>query len=373
MRSRRAGFALIMVLVSVAALLALAMHASIAARGHLNESRAWRDRVLMHRHAHTAAVLVITGLIPADLRDVADDPAGAGGAQRAAGGAADEAPQGLEIPAFLKALLPELEDLEDDAADAAAERRAAAAGMLASGGLAGRDPGKAVLAGIAAFGFPKEPLEVPVAGGRYRVDLRDAAGLLDINTADERALRAYLAAKGFPPVAAGAVADQILDWRDEDRIPRPSGLEQDSYDRLGIVARNGRFAALEELLYLPAVSPEVFAFIRRDLTLHAGDAVSAASAPLAVLAAVPGLDERLAAEIIAARTAAPLTAERLERLLPPTRRDALDSLSVRPSPFISLRVEALAQPSGRVVAAFQGMAIVGPAGVDHLALTPIVR
>lgn len=53
------------------------------------------------------------------------------------------------------------------------------------------------------------------------------------------------------------IADSILDWIDEDDIPRDFGLEADGYSAFGYEPRNGPITNLDELLLIPGVTMEL--------------------------------------------------------------------------------------------------------------------
>ena len=60
-----------------------------------------------------------------------------------------------------------------------------------------------------------------------QVSLRPVGLAVDVNTADETALRALFRAAGMRASQADSLADAILDWTDGDDTPRAFGVESD--------------------------------------------------------------------------------------------------------------------------------------------------
>lgn len=97
-------------------------------------------------------------------------------------------------------------------------------------------------------------------GGRFRVDIQDESGKIDLNSASEDQLRNLALAVGIPEMDADTIADSILDWRDTDDEPSEFGTESEYYQSLDppYSARNGRIEAPEELLLIRGVTPEYY-------------------------------------------------------------------------------------------------------------------
>jgi hypothetical protein len=144
----------------------------------------------------------------------------------------------------------------------------------------------------------------------------DRVGMaVDLNETTDDALRRLFLWQGLPPEQADSLIDAVLDWRDIDDVPRPSGAEREWYERQGrSPPRNGRFAAVAELKRV------------RGFDASRGDARSSPDsltalfttepgrtdierAPAAVLASLPGFTEETIARLMERRLrgAAPLT------------------------------------------------------------------
>jgi len=118
------------------------------------------------------------------------------------------------------------------------------------------------------------------------VALRPAGTTIDLNTADDGLLRRPFVALGYPPAVADSLADAILDWRDADDVPRPSGAEAAWYvARRRASPRNGPFADVRELRRVRGF--ESRSGLDSLLGVEPGRIVLD-RAPLAVVAALPG-------------------------------------------------------------------------------------
>lgn len=96
--------------------------------------------------------------------------------------------------------------------------------------------------------------------GVYRVRLVDEGGKINLNRVDDVALRSILTNLGVEEPRRSILVDSILDWRDEDDLHRPNGAESDYYLSLSpsYTAKNGNFDAVEELLWVRGVTPQLF-------------------------------------------------------------------------------------------------------------------
>lgn len=83
--------------------------------------------------------------------------------------------------------------------------------------------------------------------------MSDEAARLNINTAEKDSLLAL-------PEMSEEIADSIIDWRDENSEPEPSGAEEDYYMTLDppYSCKNSFFETGEELLFVKGVTSELF-------------------------------------------------------------------------------------------------------------------
>lgn len=105
--------------------------------------------------------------------------------------------------------------------------------------------------------------------GLYHVRLVDEAGKINLNRVDEDTLRRVFTNLGVEEPRRGILVDSILDWRDEDDLHRLNGAENDYYLSLSpsYTAKNGPFDAVEELLWVRGVTPELFYGLEGEIGL----------------------------------------------------------------------------------------------------------
>ena len=109
----------------------------------------------------------------------------------------------------------------------------------------------------------------------YAVRIESESGKVNVNLVDDEVLLGMLMKAGLPEEEAEGIRDAILDWRDEDDVPRPRGAERGEYERMTepIVPRNGKIRGIGELLYVKGVTKEFHeAFLSRVFTAHGNSA-----------------------------------------------------------------------------------------------------
>ena len=142
------------------------------------------------------------------------------------------------------------------------------------------------------------PGELPQYG------LTDEEGKININKAPQQVLKNL-----FEKIArveadeADAIADSIIDWRDEDDVAHKNGKENDYYRSLErpYDCKNSDFEVKEELLWVAGVTPEMFDKIQDHITVYGDGAVNVNTAGIPVLVTL-GMAEELAEKVIHFRT-----------------------------------------------------------------------
>jgi general secretion pathway protein K len=167
-------------------------------------------------------------------------------------------------------------------------------------------------------------IDLPLARGGARVQINDETGKMNVNLAPGYLLYNLLIMVGLDEREADVITDSIEDWRDRDDLNRVNGAESNYYQGLAepYLAKNGLFDVPEELTLVQGITPEIF--YGRKGTTQDGDQVeyyalqkylttfttinriNVNAAPLPVLAAIPGLDFDVAAEILRMRQEAPI-------------------------------------------------------------------
>ena len=146
--------------------------------------------------------------------------------------------------------------------------------------------------------------EMTFGEARYALLLRDVGAALNLNEADEGMLRQFFSMGiGMDYAEADELAQAILDWRDEDDIPRLNGGERDEYLEEGalVLPPNRDFVDVDELRHVRGMSPEVYVAAAPHLTLIGDGEINLNSAPEPVLLAVPGMDRGSVTQLLRLR------------------------------------------------------------------------
>jgi len=150
------------------------------------------------------------------------------------------------------------------------------------------------------------PYEVSFRDGRYKVSIEDEGAKLNLNYATGDMLRQLLSNIEMPEVPSedgniiDIIADSILDWRDEDDLHRLNGAEDDYYNSLPepYDCKDGPFDAVEELLLVRGITPEIYSELARYVTIYGRGKINLNTAPKEVLKSIPGIDDVLAEVIV---------------------------------------------------------------------------
>ena len=155
------------------------------------------------------------------------------------------------------------------------------------------------------------PYQVALPGGQVEVVLFDEGGKVDLNAASDLTLRTLLGKLIGNDDQAAALADKILDWRDNDDLTRIHGAEAKDYqaENKGYVPQNKNFQALEELQMVLGMTPALYKKLEPLLTIYSGqDGVNPQKASAEALHLLFGLDPKAAADFVRLRQASPANA-----------------------------------------------------------------
>jgi type II secretory pathway component PulK len=163
--------------------------------------------------------------------------------------------------------------------------------------------------------------EMAFGDARYALLLRDVGSALNLNEASEEMLRLFFSqGLGVDYAEADDLAQAILDWRDEDEIPRLNGGEREQYldDEALVLPPNRDFVEIDELRHIRGMTPGLYVKAAPHLTLIGDGDINLNSAPEPVLLAVPGMDPAGATALIQLRDSGylPRSDRDLYRLLP---------------------------------------------------------
>ena len=359
MGARRPAFALILVLLLVASVFAMTVHSAVVMRASLVETSAVAAQHEDQRAAQSAASIVLrsialgNGARPAGAgEDASGGPSGGGGA--------DE--EDLDLPPIVRQLLAAAgEDIEEEAERELDPER----GGIVDGAGTSDDQAVQQRGGSGRLTLPAGEAVVEVGDRSVTIRVHDASGGLNINRADEAVLKRYFELKGLRGTALSRVVDQILDWRDEDSVPRRFGMEREGYRRIGVVARDGEIRALEELRTLQAIDGALFDSIWDDLCLGGDGKVHLPSASAAVLEAVAGLTATELEAVRDARRTAGFNTEIFEGVLE-SLGDAEGRLRVYSSPVV--RIVATVRSATGTERVFEGTAVLSGAEITSFGM-----
>ena len=154
----------------------------------------------------------------------------------------------------------------------------------------------------------------------YAVRIESESGKVNVNLVNDEVLLGMLKKAGLPEEEAEGIRDAILDWRDEDDVPRPRGAERAEYERMTepITPRNGKFRGIGELMCVMGVTKEFYeAFLSKVFTVHGNSAqLNFPLAPEIVLRSLPGVSPEVADRIVAGRKGGtPVTAADLAAMV----------------------------------------------------------
>lgn len=172
------------------------------------------------------------------------------------------------------------------------------------------------------------PETVALGAAQYRVHLSDANARLNLNSADESALRLLMTALRVDAGRADAVAQAIADWRDGDALRRPRGAEADDYTERDAarLPANSPFGAVSELRDVLGVDDELFELLAAELTVAGTGAINPNTASESVLRTLPGFTDAIVAEMLRLRQFGVMisSAENLLAAIGPSSRAELE-------------------------------------------------
>ena len=198
-------------------------------------------------------------------------------------------------------------------------------------------------------------VSLSLAGGGADVAIGDESGKIGVNAAPPNLIYNLLLMIGVPGPTADVITDSIQDWIDPDELVHDFGAESDYY--LGLKepypAKNGPIDVPEELLLIRGVTPEIYYGIKTKsdsgepielyglqkylTTFSNARQINVNSAPVPVLAAIPGLNYDVAVAIAQIRAEQPLTdPAQIGERIPGISGEALTFLSVMPTNVFSV-------------------------------------
>ena len=201
--------------------------------------------------------------------------------------------------------------------------------------------------------------EIPWPEAVLRASVRAESAKIDLNHAP-RELLMGLFANLLPASDAEGLADAVLERRQRVDGPPPAS-PQPRRIRAARIAEATRpaFRSVDELAQLPGFAPDSVWRLRPYLTVHGGKAkVDAASADVAVLAAVPGVTPEAAAQFVRERAARSSDMQALDLSL---LGEGITYLDATPKSTVA-NIRALARLNGGAVAMVESVLKIGSGG-----------
>ena len=136
------------------------------------------------------------------------------------------------------------------------------------------------------------------------VKARDLGEKLNINQITEGEIQTFFSFLLGNYSKATQLAQSIMDFRDPDSLPRPSGAERDAYIKAELLAlpTNASFREVEDLQNVMGMTPEIYALASPYLTVRGSGAVNVNTAPVPVLRALPGMTDATLNRILQLRS-----------------------------------------------------------------------
>jgi general secretion pathway protein K len=136
------------------------------------------------------------------------------------------------------------------------------------------------------------------------ITIQDETGKVDINIASKDTLTALLKTTDLSGADIEDLTKHIIDWRSAPALSAKDNITPVDYAGLGYAyhSRHGPFQTIDELRLVDGMTAEVYDQIAPGITVYSGRKdIDPATAPLAALMSLPGLDRQKAIDVIAGR------------------------------------------------------------------------
>jgi general secretion pathway protein K len=140
-------------------------------------------------------------------------------------------------------------------------------------------------------------------GAAYTTTAADIGSLVNINFVDAAGLERFLTASSVDPIAADALSQAIMDWRDADDFRRLRGAERDDYIKDGAreLPSNAPFESVDDLRFVRGMTRAILVRVASKLTVFGSGQINVNKASEAALLSVPGMTHLAAAVIVGAQ------------------------------------------------------------------------
>jgi general secretion pathway protein K len=169
---------------------------------------------------------------------------------------------------------------------------------------------------------------IKLSTGSAEIRLSDEGGRINVNKAPVAVLASLFHSIGADD--ANGVAQSIDAWRMRDQAGHP----QTASDNKSLAAAS--FTDIGQLAQVPGLTNDLLAAVAPMITVYGDDKVNALTAPIPVLAALPGIGHSKAEALFEARLRSPMTESMLQAMLGP----AADALKLQSRPIALIEVTA---------------------------------
>lgn len=180
---------------------------------------------------------------------------------------------------------------------------------------------------------------------RARVRMADAGAKLHLHRASADQLAALIIALGIDAGRADQVAQAIADWQDADQALHARGAERDAYLRAGAreLPADRPLRDVDELRSVRGVDAALLSRLRPLLTVAGSGRVNPNTAPMPVLAALPGFTGEAIGTVLRLRGDGIWisSSEQLLAAMPSGARNALADASGRWMPWLVFDVQEI--------------------------------
>ncbi|HEY3132110.1 MAG TPA: general secretion pathway protein GspK [Acidobacteriota bacterium] len=209
-------------------------------------------------------------------------------------------------------------------------------------------------------------LHFEMANGSAEITVTDETGKINVNFASDLMLRKLMREIGLSQDVGDGIVDSLIDWIDQDQDVHLNGAEDSYYMSLPepYHCKDGPLDNTEELLLVKGITPEIFygqkfkdesgaeltrgGLVNFLTTYSSFNRININSAPLEVLASIPGMDRQKAQAIISRRATKPFSSPTdVGEVVGQADMNALGFLSAQPSLVFSLR--SVGQLNGRKI------------------------
>lgn len=109
--------------------------------------------------------------------------------------------------------------------------------------------------------------QIDFAGSHLTIHVTDERGKIPLNHIEDDTVTRMLEQAGLADAQLAIARDSLLDWLDDDDLPRANGAETGYYARAGIAPRNGALATVDELARVRGFTPRLIDRLRPYVTV----------------------------------------------------------------------------------------------------------